>query len=338
MPRPLSGTSAINLTVLAIGALMLSACASVGSLFDRTPETSIPRPPPRAEGTPLVDTRTVANSDIPVLVNDQPITNYDIDQRVRIIRVSGIKGGRKAAIDELINEKVQSIEAARRGVTASDGQVDAAYGSIAQGLQLTPRQLDQGLRNEGINPKSLKDRLRVQILWGQLVNRRSQTEARLTSEELTARLLERDEDALTVTEVFLQQIVFVVPSGSPTARYTQRRREANAFRQRYQGCETALQLTRQLSGVVVNDIGRRRSDQLPGPKGEEINKTAVDKLTSPEQIDQGIEMIGVCSRRDVRSTAAARADIQNKYALSQAEDLGKEYLKELREAAIIEYR
>ncbi|MHA1547304.1 MAG: hypothetical protein ACTSYE_00030 [Alphaproteobacteria bacterium] len=328
-----------DLTVFMAVALALSACASVGDIFGSSSRSTTPRPPPAAEGTPLVATQTVSNSAIPVLVNDQPITRYDIDQRARLMRLGGAGGGKKAATEELINEKVQTIEAARFRVVIPDGQIDQAYASIAKSLNLSVAQFNKALRSEGVNPKSLKSRLRAQIAWGELVKARTRAEKRLSSEELTTALLEKgDPTDITMTEFFLQQIIFVVPSGSSTARYTQRRNEANAFRQRYGGCEGALAQARLLTAVVVKDIGRRSSDQLAGPQGEDIRATATGKTGKPNKTDQGIELIAVCSKREIQSSAEIRAEIENKYTIAQAENLGADYLKELREAAIIEYR
>jgi len=46
----------------------------------------------------------------------------------------------------------------------------------------------------------------------------------------------------------------------------------------------------------------------------------------------------VCSVKQVQSQAAARAEVTNELYGKQAKDLGKDYLDELRKAAIIEYR
>lgn len=315
-----------------VGGLLLAACASTGREAPNIP-------PPSDASRTSVKAETVSNSAIVALVNDQPITRYDVDQRSRLMRIGGVKSGRSAATEELIDEKLQVIEGLRRGVRVPDAQVEAAYGGIARQLKMSTSQLGQALRSEGINPKSLKERLRAQITWRSLVEARVQMEAQISTADVTAQLLARGPtESITLTEYMLQQIVFVVPSGSGSGVFTQRRREANSFRQRYRGCDSALAQAQELKGVVVKDIGRRGSDQLSGQRGEEIKKLTAGQISQPIQIDQGIELIGVCSRRDVKSTAAARAEIQDKFALEQAQGLGEGYLKELREAAIIEYR
>ena len=48
------------------------------------------------------------------------------------------------------------------------------------------------------------------------------------------------------------------------------------------------------------------------------------------------ELIGVCEKRDVQSTADARAAVESRLTLAKGEEVGQEYLAELRAAAIIQ--
>jgi peptidyl-prolyl cis-trans isomerase SurA len=318
--------------------LILSACTGAGSQTTAAPAVALVAEdkPATAAGA---GSRAPSNKPIPILVNDEPITQYDIAQRVRLMRLGGEKGGTREAADQLIDETLQLLEAQRRGVSVPEGQVNGAFASIADRLKLTPVQLTAALKGEGIEADSLKKRFRAQIAWQQLVQMRTAVKATVRSEDVTAQLLQKgDPNTMTSREFVLQQIVFVVPAGSPAALYQQRRHEAEAFRQRFQGCDAAIDQAKQLRGVVVKDIGRRDSSQLQGPQGEEVQKTPVGKTAPPNRIDQGIELVAVCSTRDVQSTAIARAEIENQLYLKQTADLGKDYLKELRDRAIIEYR
>jgi len=333
-PRNGSGVVAV---ALFLGVLVLSACSASNASRQATPAVALA--PEDAPATDNSVTRSPSSKTIPILVNDVPITQYDIQQRVRLMRLGGGRGGNQQAADELINETLQSLEAQRRGVNVPEGPVDEAYTSIGRRLDLSPTQLTAALRSEGIEAASLKKRLRAQMVWQSLVQQRTQVKAAIRTEDVTAALLQKgDPDSMTISEFMLQQIIFVVPQGSSSGLYSQRRREAEAFRQRYQGCESALEQAKQLRGVVVKDIGRRNSGQLSGPEGEAIKKTAVGKTAPPNQVDEGIELIAVCSTRDIQSTAIARAEVENELYLEQADNLGADYLKELRDRAIIEYR
>lgn len=275
--------------------------------------------------------------EIKVLVNGQPITSYDIAQRMAMQRISGQTPSNRTATDELINEAVQLSEARRVGISVPQAQIDEAFNNIAAQVRMPPRQFVQALAQAGVDADSLRARLRVQIAWQTLMQARMQR-ATVRQQDITAELLSRGDAAQTMKEYRLQQIVFVVPRGSAAALYAQRRREAEAFRQRFRGCDGSLAQAGNLRGVVVRDIGRRDSTQLGGPQGQEIAKTREGRTISPFQTDQGIELLAVCEVREIRSTAAARAEIENRLLLAQGETIGKEYLDQLRERAVIQYR
>jgi peptidyl-prolyl cis-trans isomerase SurA len=321
------------------GLTAIAGCSAVSGVFDRTPDVVVDRTAVD-DTTPKVQVAKLSgDTSIPILVNDQPITRYDIAQRAALMRIASVPGGEKAATEELVEETLKMYEAAKRGVSVPDARVDAAYASIAQSMKLSTTQLTQALAGEGIDGASLKKRLRAQMTWEQLVVRRAAVEAQAKPLDVTEQLLAKgDPAAMTATEYMLQQIVFVVPSGSPAGLYSQRRQEAEAFRLRFKGCQNSLEQAKQLKGVVVKDLGRRDSSQLAGPDAEVIRKTQVGKTTPPEQTSQGVELIAVCSTREIHSTEIARAEVRNEMFAEQSKELGKDYLKELRDRAIIQYR
>lgn len=287
----------------------------------------------------FVANAALAASSIRVKVNDQPITNYDIQQRARLLQLVGIKGGEKAATEELIDETLQFIEAAKRGLQIGDSRVDGAIAQIAQSMKLSPEQLAKALLQQGVDIKTLKRRIKAQMIWQQLVQSKMRVGgAPVKSSDITAALLGDSKDKLKTTEYTLQQIVFVVPSGSAAGLFAQRRREAEAFRLRFGGCETAVEQAKQLKGVVVKNLGRRTSQELAGGQGKEVLNTAVGKTTRPSQTDQGIELIAVCSTKTLDSDAEARTEVETKLLMERNKELGKEYLAELRKKALIEYR
>jgi peptidyl-prolyl cis-trans isomerase SurA len=326
---------AVLVAVTAIAAA-LAGCSSL--------ELPNPFKPPAEKVTPTGPTTVNAgkipgNNSIPVVVNDRPITRFDITQRAHLMQISGAKGDEKAAMEDLIEESLELEEAARVGLKVAQGQVDAAYASIAQNLKLSATDLTNALAGEGIEAATLKRRLLAQITWQQLVSARARESGQIKESEVTNALLAKgNPQTLKTKEYTLQQIVFVVASGSPAATYDQRRREAEAFRQRFQGCDQSLTQAKQLTGVVVKDLGRRDSTELTGADGDAIKNTGAGGTLRPSQSGQGIEVIAVCSVKEIQSTAAARVDIQNQLFQKQSEGIAANYLKELRSRATIVYR
>jgi peptidyl-prolyl cis-trans isomerase SurA len=279
-----------------------------------------------------------ADSSIKVVVNDQAITSFDIAQRLHLMQLTHEKGGEKAAIDGLIDEVLEVAEAKARGIDASDQRLSAAYAQIAQNMKMSPPQLDKALGSQGIVPETLKRRIKAQMVWSQVVALRARYQVTVKSSDVTAALFAKTPDKLEATEFTLQQIIFVVPKGSSAAYSQQRRREAEAFRGRYAGCDKALDQAKGLRDVTVRTLGRRMSADLTGKDGEDVQRTPIGKTSTPHSIDSGVELIGVCDAKKVTGDSIARAQIEDKLFLEKGKDVGKDYLKELRDKAIIKYR
>ncbi len=281
----------------------------------------------------LIPAVAQAQSTIRMVVNGRPITSYDISQRVALQQVGGERASSAAATQQLINEAIQLSELERLGANVSDGQITSAFAGIASQVQMTPANFTSALRQAGINPDTLRGRLRAQIAWSMLLQRRTGLAAPIRNQDVTAALLgDAGADAQrTIKEVTLQQILFVVPSGSRADR----RGEAERFRSRYPGCDGALAAARGIRDVVVRLIGRRDESQLNGAQGEEILRTSVGRTTRPRQTEQGVELVGICSVREVQSDAVARAEVENRLLVEQGDALEAAYLAELKGRAII---
>lgn len=280
-----------------------------------------------------------AQTSIKVVVNGDIITSYDIAQRTRMLPLFGVKGGEKTATEDLVDDLLKFQEARRLGLKIPDRQVDAMFASMGNDKKLSPQQLTQELGRIGINADSIKRWIRAQMTWRELVQAKVRHEGQVKSQDIMSAMLEKgDPNSMTQTEYRLQQIIFVVPGGSSSNYVAQRRREAEAFRLRFPGCENSLAQASTLRDVVVRDLGRRESSELRGAQGEEIQSTEVGKAIRPFQSDNGIELIAVCGKRDFQSDSAVRAEIETQLKLEQAKGLGEDYLKELRDKAIIQYR
>lgn len=276
-----------------------------------------------------------AQTTIKVVVNGEPITTYDISQRDKLLRVFQQPAGTQRATDALINEVVQLQEARRRGIRVTDAQVNAAYDQLARGAKLTPAQLTQYLQQQGVAADTLKSMRRAQIAWQFLVESQMRRTNSVKQSEVAALLAKTNPDQNVIKEYLLQRIVFTVPKGSSSGFVAQRRREAQNFSHRFPGCDRSLEQAKTLRGVVVKPPVRRDTAAMVGAQGEALKRLAVGKTTPPEQTDDGIEIVAVCSVRDIQSSAGARAEIENKLAQEQFAELAPEFLKELRDKAII---
>jgi peptidyl-prolyl cis-trans isomerase SurA len=99
-----------------------------------------------------------------VVVNNERIAAEDIDQRSRLDQLARHKApSREQVIDELKNEALTLREARRRGIDIPDADVDQTYARMAARMDLTAEQLTQALAHQGVNARTLKEKIRADL-------------------------------------------------------------------------------------------------------------------------------------------------------------------------------
>ena len=90
-----------------------------------------------------------------MLVNGDPITNFDIEQRTKLIQVSTQKTpARQEVIEELINEKLKIQLLKRYTIPDVDKDVDNAYANMARRMRQSPKEFaDQLAQDRASCPK-----------------------------------------------------------------------------------------------------------------------------------------------------------------------------------------
>ena len=272
---------------------------------------------------------------IEVVVNEVPITSYDIQQRVALMRISGQNPSTSAATNQLVDEVIQIGEAIRLGISVGQSQIDAAFAGIAEQVGMGVRQFEGALREAGVQPETLRRQIQAQIYWSLLIQARLQTAPAVNPQAVTEAVL-AEGGAGTVLEYQMQQIIFVVPQNAGNALVNQRQREANALRQRFNGCENTLALTQNLNDVTVRDIGRD-TGVLTATQRQALQSTQAGQTTQPERTTLGVEIIAVCTITEVAANEQARAEVANQFLIDLGAQIGEDYLAELRERAIIIY-
>ena len=277
---------------------------------------------------------------IACMVNGEPITGLDIEQRTKLNFLTTRKQmSRQEVLDELTNEKVKIKEAKRFGVDPSASDVDQAYTGMSQRMRLSPEQLTKSLESQGIRPDTLKSRLKAEMVWGSLVRGRFKESLQVGEKDVAAAAQESGEP--TQTEAFeykLQPIVLIVPRGSAPAAVDLRRKEAETVRERVQTCEQANSYFKSMQNAAIRETVTKTSADIPGPLRELLDKTPIGRLTPPEITKQGVEMVALCDRKPTKIDTPKKREIREKMFAQKYEAKQKAYLNDLRKAAMIECR
>jgi peptidyl-prolyl cis-trans isomerase SurA len=271
---------------------------------------------------------------IAVVVNGQPILTSEVQARLALLKLTGGKGSVAAAQQELIDDKLKLAETKRFGIVASDAQVDAAFASVAERVKLPPDQFAKAIAQRGVNPQTLKDRIRAEMSWAQLVRRKFA--AQVASREAIPPAGGSVENK--ATQYTMRQVVFVVPKGASEAQAQQRRKEAIAARGRFPGCAGAVQFAASLRDVAVKEPVVRSTAQLGKEFNDVLSKVKVGGLTEPQRSEQGFEMIAVCERREISDDSVVRQQAMEEMGGKRVQEQAEKYLAQLKSKAIIEIR
>src|SRR6478735_4941188 len=93
---------------------------------------------------------------IVVMVNGEPITGLDVEQRTKLDQLTTQKTpSRQEVINELIDEKVKMKEGKKYGVDPGVSDINQSYEGMAQRMRISTDQLTKSLEVKGVRPETL---------------------------------------------------------------------------------------------------------------------------------------------------------------------------------------
>ncbi|MVT76103.1 peptidylprolyl isomerase [Bradyrhizobium cajani] len=278
---------------------------------------------------------------IVVMVNGDPITDFDIEQRSKLDQLTTQKTpSRQEVINELIDDKVKIKEGKKYGVDPGVSDINQSYDGMAQRMRITPDQLTKSLESKGVRPETLKSRMRSEMVWTSLVRGRYKEKLLVGERDVAQAVQAQAGEKLQVegTEYKMQPIVLIVPRGSTPAFLDTRKKEAESYRARVASCEEANSLFRSTPNATIRDSVTKTTAELPEALRKVLDDTPIGHLTAPEMTKNGIEMVVLCSRKPTMIDTPKKREIREKMYTEKYEKTQKAYLDELRKAAMIEYR
>ncbi len=294
-----------------------------------------------------------------VVVNGDPITSYDIEQRSRFLELSSHKQPpRQEVVDELINDKLKIQIAKRYKLDITDNDVNGAFANMGKRMRLSAEQLTQVLAQNKVDATTLKARIHAEIAWTQIVRGKFASTLQVSDKDIRDAMAsqagkdnkdnenkdviqgsveKKDDTAETKgVEFTMRPILFIVPRGTSGSGVEERKREAEGLRTRFQDCNTGLSLARSLRYVAVRDQIVKSSVDLVPALRQILDTTPVGHLTPPEVMDQGVQVFAICSKKEISGDTPEQRQVRERLFAQRFDEQSKRYLAELRHTAMIE--
>ena len=161
------------------------------------------------------DTKPNHVNSIVALVNDLPITSYELNQRVSLIMTtSGIhrtpeaeKKVREQVLKQLEDELLQRQEAQKNDISVSSVEVNKYIQNILDENHMTKDQLNEVLARGGVVMATFRSQIATQLLWQKAVQARYAGRINISPETVDAEMARIKEGAnkahFLVNEIFL---------------------------------------------------------------------------------------------------------------------------------------
>ena len=243
LSRLLRRFAALSIAVVAVAALAQGP----------TPAPTQPRAP-AARTTPANAPRTspdrsVLLDRVVAIVNDEAVTQFDIDEQKRTI-LAQMKTQNvtpppadvleKQLLDRIITERAILQFAKENGVRVDDTQVERAILRIAQDNKLSADEFRQALKKENIEYEKYREDIRKEIVIQRLREREVDSHVAVSDSEVEAFLASQNSQAGGDAEYRVSHILVLVPEkASPEQIDAKRRRAEEALKQVKDGTDFA---------------------------------------------------------------------------------------------------
>ena len=341
--------TSIRLLLACLGALSLGAAAQLAPSAPQAP--SAPPAPGRLEtrlGT--TPSRIVPVDRIVAVVNDEVITQNDLNERVNmVVRQLQRQGGQlppadalsRQILERMINDLLQVQLAKETGIKIDDPTLDRTIARIAQENNMALPDFRTALEKDGIKYPRFREDIRSEILLARLREREVENSIVVTDAEVETEIAREAREKTGDTEFNLAHILVLVPPQASPEQIEQRRRKAvQALAELRRGtnfAQVAAQYSDAPDALQGGSLGWRAAGRLPTLFLETVERLqpgdVSDLLKSPNgfHVVKLLEKRGKTAAAGVQQTHVRHILLRAREGLSDAE--ARERLRRLRERA-----
>lgn len=256
-----------------------------------------------AVSAPAQDVQRIA-----AVVNDEAVSFFDLFERVKLVVItSGLEGSPEEVrrltpqvLKALIDEHLRLQEGERRNIAVSEDEINQAIGAIEQSNQMPPGAFMKFLEERRISVETLKTRLRSELVWSKLVNRRLLRTVTINDEDIDNELDQLRKN-FGKPEYLISEIFISVDSPSDNKRV---RDDATELARQLRGGADFDAMVNQFSeGVTANQgggVGWVNAEQLSPNVVTALKTLEEGEISDPIVFGGGYMIIKLRDRRQLR--------------------------------------
>lgn len=291
------------------------------------------------------------------MVNDKPVTSYDVLQRATLLKAMGDPQATspKALANDIIDDIVKVDEATKLKINPTEKDVNERLSELAKSLKMDVPGLRAKLKAQGVADATLTQFFSAQIAFSRLVGTKFRVQVNVTNADIDKKMedikaeingkvakLEADPRRRPIKVYTLLQID--LPVDSPDPQLLQSRAiEAQQIISRFKGCANAKAATTGIFNVKIGKQIDADGSKLPPPMKAAFDKDGIGKAVGPVRGPKSLQVLGFCGTRmitppKINATMPTRDQVKAAVLNQKFDDIKVKYSAILRKSAVIEYK
>lgn len=272
-----------------------------------------------------------------IVVNDQVVTWWDLDQRMRLLAFNGAPQDERLveiAADQLIEDRLRRAAAAAAGQIAGPSDIAAGVENFREQRGLSEAALDAGLARYGVREGTLEEALAADIEWRTVVRRRFGSRAEPSEAEIDQEIaLGAAPREVRIAEIALPN---AVRGEAETRRFA-----ASLAAEMAAGGDFAAAARRHSSSPSAaggGDVGWVPETALPPEAAGALAALPVGGVSEPIPYGPGVVILKLVDRRAVETGPVDRDEVRARLRSQRLGRFAATWLQELRAEAVIDRR
>lgn len=289
-------------------------------------------------------------------VNDRPITSFDIDQRIRLLKILGQSSSNRIKIgNDLINDVIKIEEAKRFRIDATEKDIDERLKKVAESLKTNEAGLAAKLRAQGIAMSAFRQYTAAQMDFGRLLI--AKYKEKITADpavvdqrmndiksEINGKLakIKADPRMQAITVYSILEVNFPVEGNDPQLLQS-RAIEAGQYAQKFKSCANSRGPAAGIFNVKIGKKLEADGRKLPPALRKLFDSKGPNIAYGPLRGPGGIQVIAFCAKRSIspqmpKAQMPTRQQIENAVLNEKYDAVEQKYIAIMRKTAIIEYK
>lgn len=268
--------------------------------------------------------RPISINKIVAIVNDDVITQQEIDDRINILTKRAVAQGsavpsraelQKQVLERLISDRVQLQLAKENGMKVDDITLDRTLARMAEDNKMTLQVFRNQIERDGTPYASFREDIRDEIALQRIHEREVLARIQISELEVDNYLAEQAAATATLQEVNLAHILIMIPENANAEQIKARFARVQEVEKRVRAGEDfgklALTYSDAAEGSKGGELGWRDQTKLPPAFVDAISKLKNGETTQIIRSPNGFHLLKLIDKRTTNKAKESNAVLQS---------------------------